>query len=75
MLDANRKEILTFPNPQDFMSFACSSLTKKCTCGVQRYERTQCTSHEQCYSATRGASCMRVENIFSTAFSTTPCQV
>lgn len=36
---------------EDFMSFACSSLTKKCTCGVQRFERTQCRSHEECYGA------------------------
>lgn len=60
---------------EDFMSFACSALTKRCTCGVQRFERTQCTAHEQCYSATRGASCMRISDIFSTAFSTVPCQV
>lgn len=26
---------------EDFLSFACSSLTKRCTCGVQRVERTR----------------------------------
>lgn len=26
---------------EDFLSFACSSLTKRCTCGVQRFERTR----------------------------------
>ena len=59
---------------EDFLPYACSSLTKKCTCGVQRFERTRCTSHEQCFTPTSGASCMRVANIFSTAFSTVPCE-
>lgn len=58
---------------EDFLSFACSALTKRCTCGVQRYERTRCRSHEECYVSTKGASCMRVDGIFDTAFSTTPC--
>jgi hypothetical protein len=35
---------------EDFMQFACSALTKRCTCGVQRYERTKCSTHEQCYA-------------------------
>jgi hypothetical protein len=59
---------------EDFLSFACSSLTKKCTCGVQRYERTRCTSHEQCYSSIQDSVCMRMDNIFSIAYSTTPCK-
>lgn len=59
---------------EDFMSFACSSLTKKCTCGVQRFERTRCTTHEQCYSGVQGASCMRVSSPFAVAYSTTPCK-
>lgn len=58
---------------EDFLSFACSSLTKKCTCGVQRYERTRCTSHSQCFSAQADAVCMRIDDVFSTSFSTTPC--
>lgn len=58
---------------EDFLSFACSSLTKKCTCGVQRYERTRCTSHSQCFSSQSDATCMRLDDVFSTAFSTTPC--
>lgn len=59
---------------EDFMSFACSSLTKRCTCGVQRFERTRCSTHEQCYSGVQGSSCMRMENPFSVAFSTIPCK-
>lgn len=58
---------------QDFMHFGCSPLTKKCTCGVQQYEPTRCTSHEQCFLETSGASCQRKSDIFSTSFSTTPC--
>ena len=58
---------------EDFLSFACSALTKRCTCGVQRFERTRCKSHQECYTATQGASCMRVDGIFDTAYSTTPC--
>lgn len=57
----------------DFMHYGCSPLTKKCTCGVQQYEPTQCTSHEQCYLETSGASCQKKSDIFSIAFSTTPC--
>ena len=60
-------------NADDFMKYACSPLTKHCTCGIQKFERTRCTTHEQCYSATSGASCMRMSNVFSTAFSTVPC--
>lgn len=61
-------------NPADeFMSFACSPATKKCTCGVQRFERTQCKSHSDCYSYMYGASCMMISSIFSTAYSTVPC--
>jgi hypothetical protein len=59
---------------EDFLPFACSPLTKRCTCGVQKYERTRCTTHEQCYSGVQGASCMRVSTPFSKAYSTVPCK-
>jgi hypothetical protein len=59
---------------EDFLPCACSPLTKRCTCGVQKYERTRCTTHEQCYSGVQGASCMRVSTPFSKAYSTVPCK-
>lgn len=61
------------PDTDEFLSFACSAATKKCTCGVQRFERTQCKAHSDCYSFMQGASCMMISSIFSTAFSTVPC--
>jgi hypothetical protein len=61
------------PLSDEFLSFACSPATKKCTCGVQRFERTQCSSHAECYSYMQGASCMMVSSIFATTYSTVPC--
>lgn len=59
---------------EDFLQFACSALTKRCTCGVQRYERTKCSTHEQCYAGVEAASCMRLSAPFASSFSTVPCK-
>ena len=60
---------------EDFLQFACSPLTKRCSCGVQRFERTRCTTHEQCFAGVQDASCMRISNPLATnAYSTVPCK-
>ena len=77
--DATQKQILCDACPlqdgEDFLQFACSALTKRCTCGVQRYERTRCTTHEQCYAGVVDATCMQIADPLSmNAYSTAPCK-
>jgi hypothetical protein len=77
--EETQKQILCDACPlqagEDFLQFACSPLTKRCTCGVQRFERTQCSTHEQCYAGIQDASCMRMASVLSTnAYSTVPCK-
>ena len=51
-------------------SYACSYLTKTCTCQVPRYERTQCTSNSDCIQAD---SCAFVNRFNMPGSGSAPC--
>tara|TARA_B100001540_G_scaffold284144_1_gene276205 strand:- start:10377 stop:28151 length:17775 start_codon:yes stop_codon:yes gene_type:complete len=55
----------------NYDSFACSPLTKLCTCNVQRYQQTPCLNNDQCQQ--EDAHCLYLRGDYSFSDTATPC--